>query len=162
MDYFCNNQKMKNYTADFVKGLFGGDGEKVENSLNGLLSKYVSIRDFSTKAPKENYYHGFINGLLINGESLIEEQKSSFESGDGYVDLTVRSNKDSEIIAILELKQTPKEKDDRGKIAEKAVEQIIRKKYAEQYISNSDISAVLIYGICFCRKRCSVECKRQK
>ena len=162
MDYFSNNQKMKDYTSDFVNGMFSGDGEKVENSLNRLLAKYVSIRDFSTKAPRENYYHGFINGLLINSGSLIEEQKSSFESGDGYVDLIVRLKEDSEVIAILELKQTPKEKEDRGKIAVEAVEQIIRKNYAEQFISNSDISAVLIYGICFCKKRCSVECKKLK
>jgi hypothetical protein len=162
MDYFCNNHKMKNYTADFVKGLFGGDGEKVENSLNGLLSKYVSVRDFSTKAPKENYYHGFINGLLTNGASLIKEQKSNFESGDGYVDLIIKPQDASGSIVILELKQTSDEDLDKGKIAIEAIEQIIRKKYADPYISRTDTKAVLIYGICFCKKECSVVCKKLK
>ncbi len=162
MDYFCNNQKMKNYTADFVKGLFGGDGEKVENSLNGLLSKYVSIRDFSTKAPKENYYHGFINGLLINGASLIKEQKSNLECGNGYVDLIIKPKDASGSIVILELKQTSDEDVDKGKIAVEAIEQIMRKKYADPYISRTDTKAVLIYGICFCKKECSVVSKKLK
>jgi hypothetical protein len=162
MDFFSSNQEMKSYTSDFVKGLFSGDGEKVENSLNELLAKYVSIRDFSTKTPKENYYHGFINGLLVNNSSLIQELKSNFESGDGYVDLTVKSAGICEKIAVLELKQTSDENVSRRKTASAAVEQIIRKRYADQYIENDNISEVLIYGICFCKKRCSVECKKLK
>ena len=71
--------------------MFEGDAEKVQDNLNLLLGKYVSIRDFATNAPKENYYHGFMNGLLVNDISLIEEQKSNFESGDGYIDLIIKS-----------------------------------------------------------------------
>jgi hypothetical protein len=161
MDFFNSNQKMVGYTSDFVKGLFSGDGEKVENSLNGLLSKYVSIRDFSTKAPKENYYHGFINGLLVNGASLIKEQKSNFESGNGYVDLILLSA-DKKAVSILELKQTENELDDRITISEKAAEQIIKKKYADQFKENKMIQSVFAWGICFCKKECSVVCKKLK
>ena len=75
---------MKNHTEELIRSMFAGDAEQVENHLNRLLEKYVSIRDFTTNAPKENYYHGFMNGLLINGCSLIREQKSNFESGNGY------------------------------------------------------------------------------
>ncbi len=161
MDFFSNNQEMKGYTSDFVKGLFNGDGEKVENSLNELLAKYVSIRDFSTKAPKENYYHGFINGLLVNGASLIKEQKSNFESGNGYVDLILLSA-DKKAVSILELKQTENELDDRITISEKAAEQIIKKKYADQFKENKMIQSVFAWGICFCKKECSVVCTKLK
>jgi Holliday junction resolvase-like predicted endonuclease len=162
MDFFSSNQKMKEYTEGFVKGLFIGDSEMVENSLNELLSKYVSVRDFSTKAPKENYYHGFVNGLLVNGASLIKEQKSNFESGNGYVDLIIKSKGTTGNIVIMELKQTSDEEVDKGKMAVEAVDQIIRKKYADAYISRTDIKAVLIYGICFCKKECSVAGKKLK
>ena len=153
---------MQSTTTEFIEGLFSGDGKKVENSLNELLATYVSIRDFSTNAPKENYYHGFMNGLFVNNASQIQELKSNFESGDGYVDLTVKSDGISEKIAVLELKQTSDENVSRRKIASEAVDQILRKRYADQYIANDNISEVLIYGICFCKKRCSVECKKLK
>ena len=162
LDFFSNNPEIKNYTSDFVNALFCGDSEKVESSLNELLRKYVSIRDFSTKAPKENYYHGFINGLLINGASLIKEQKSNLESGNGYIDLIIKPSKANGCIVILELKQTSDEDVDKGKTAVEAIEQIIRKKYADPYISRTDTQAVLIYGICFCKKECYVAYKKLK
>ena len=114
LNYFKNNSVMKSSTAELVKGLFEGDAEKVQDNLNTLLGKYVSIRDFASNAPKENYYHGFMNGLLVNGTSLIEEQKSNFESGDGYIDLIIKSIRSRGVIVILELKQTSDENEDKG------------------------------------------------
>ena len=160
LNYFKNNSVMKSSTAELVKGLFEGDAEKVQDNLNTLLGKYVSIRDFSVNAPKENYYHGFMNGLLVNGTSLIEEQKSNFESGDGYIDLIIKSIRSRGVIVILELKQTSDENEDKVLIAQDAVEQIIQKKYADPYIKRNDIKAVLTYGICFCKKECAVVGKK--
>ena len=133
MDFFETNPDMKNNTNELIKGLFDGDAETVENSLNGLLEKYVSIRDFSVNAPKENYYHGFINGLLVGSTSLIEEQRSNFEAGNGYIDLIIKSLKSRGIIVILELKQTSNENEDKVLIAEGAIEQILQKKYGSAY-----------------------------
>ena len=162
LNYFKNNSVMKSSTAELVKGLFEGDAEKVQDNLNTLLGKYVSIRDFSVNAPKENYYHGFMNGLLVNGTSLIEEQKSNFESGNGYIDLIIKSLKNRGVIVIMELKQTSDENEDKVLIAQDAVEQIIQKKYADPYIKRNDIKAVLTYGICFCKKECAVVEKKLK
>ena len=162
MDFYKNNNVMRNSTSNLINGLFSGDVVAVEDNLNELLAKYVSIRDFSVNAPKENYYHGFMNGLLANGTSLIEEQKSNFESGNGYIDLIIKSLKNRGIIVILELKQTPDENKDKYLIAEDAVEQINNKKYADPYIKRNDIKAVLSYGICFCKKECTVVGKKLK
>ena len=162
MDFYKNNNVMKNSTSNLINGLFSGDVVAVEDNLNELLAKYVSIRDFSVNAPKENYYHGFMNGLLANGTSLIEEQKSNFESGNGYIDLIIKSLKNRGIIVILELKQTPDENKDKYLIAEDAVEQINNKKYADPYIKRNDIKAALSYGICFCKKECTVVGKKLK
>ena len=162
LNYFKKNSVMKSSTAELVKGLFEGDAEKVQDNLNTLLGKYVSIRDFATNAPKENYYHGFMNGLLVNGISLIEEQKSNFESGDGYIDLIIKSVRSIGTIVILELKQTSDENEDKVLIARDAVEQILIKKYADPYIKRNDIQAVISYGICFCKKECAVVGKKMK
>lgn len=161
-NFFKTNSVMKASTSELIKGFFEGDAEKVQDNLNMLLGKYVSIRDFSVNAPKENYYHGFMNGLLVNGTSLIEEQKSNFESGDGYIDLIIKSVRSRGIIVILELKQTSDENEDKVLIAQDAVEQIIQKKYADPYIKRNDIKAVLAYGICFCKKECAVVGKKLK
>lgn len=162
LNFFKTNSVMKASTSELIKGFFEGDAEKVQDNLNMLLGKYVSIRDFSVNAPKENYYHGFMNGLLVNGTSLIEEQKSNFESGDGYIDLIIKSVRSRGIIVILELKQTSDENEDKVLIAQDAVEQIIQKKYADPYIKRNDIKAVLAYGICFCKKECAVVGKKTK
>ena len=161
LNFYKNNTVMKNRTDDLIKGLFTGDAELVENSLSGLLAKYVSIRDFSTRAPKENYYHGFMNGLLINGTSYIEEHKSNVESGDGYVDI-IAASVNSDTVAVLELKQTDRPFGARLIAAQKAVEQIIEKDYASVYISDPLVRNVYAYGICFHNKSCSVVVKKLK
>ena len=161
LNYFKTNSVMKASTSELVKSLFEGDAEKVQDNLNLLLGKYVSIRDFATNAPKENYYHGFMNGLLVNGTSFIEEHKSNFESGDGYVDIIIAS-KNSDTVAILELKHTDKPFGARLIAAQKAVEQITEKGYAAVYINDPLVRNVYAYGICFHKKLCSVVVKKMK
>ena len=161
LDFFRNNPAMKNHTEDLIRSMFAGDAEQVENHLNRLLEKYVSIRDFTTNAPKENYYHGFMNGLLINGCSLIREQKSNFESGNGYIDLILLSASRSSII-ILELKRTDDEVADSRKITREAIKQIINTRYADAYMENETISSIYAYGICFYKKHSSVAVQKLK
>ncbi len=162
INFYKKNQVIRNGTGNLITGLFSGDAGTVEDNLNDLLAKYISIRDFAVNAPKENYYHGFMNGLLASGTTLIEEQKSNFESGNGYIDLIIKSQKSRGVIVILELKQTSDESEDKSLIADDAVGQIIEKKYAEPYLKRNDIKAVLAYGICFCKKECSVAARKLK
>ena len=83
------------------------------------------------------------------------------ESGNGYADMILLS-KDKTDIAVLELKIASGELDDRVSIAEKAVEQIIDKKYAGRFIENKTIKSVHVYGICFYQKVCSVSVEKLK
>ncbi len=159
--FFNGNRLMKNYTVDLVEGLFEGNAEAVETNLNFLLKKYVSVRDSATKAPKENYYHGFMNGLLVNGSTTIQEQHSNMESGSGYVDLIISSASESEV-AILEIKHTDRFADNRSKIALSAIQQIEEKLYADPYMNNDSIKHIYAYGICFYKKQCSVAVKTIK
>ena len=159
--FFKTNSVVKNHTKGLMTSLFSGEADKVQEHLNGLLRKYVSIRDFATRAPKENYYHGFMNGLLINSVSYFQELKSNVESGNGYVDLVVLSASNDSVI-ILELKKTDNLFDNRKKIAREAVQQIIDTGYAEAYMDNETICSVYAYGLCFCKKTCSVAVQKLK
>ena len=161
LEFFKNNSVIKNHTKGLMTSLFSGEADKVQEHLNGLLKKYVSIRDFATRAPKENYYHGFMNGLLINSVSYARELKSNVESGNGYVDLVALSASNDSVI-ILELKKTDNPFDDRKKIAREAVQQIIDTGYAEAYMDNETICSVYAYGLCFCKKTCSVAVQKLK
>ena len=161
LEFFKNNSVIKNHTKGLMTSLFSGEADKVQEHLNGLLRKYVSIRDFATRAPKENYYHGFMNGLLINSVSYARELKSNVESGNGYVDLVVLSASNDSVI-ILELKKTDNLFDDRKKIAREAVQQIVDTGYAEAYMDNETICSVYAYGLCFCKKTCSVVVQKLK
>ena len=161
LDFFRNNPAMKNHTEDLIRNMFAGDEAEVQLHLNRLLEKYVSIRDFATSAPKENYYHGFMNGLLLNGCSLIQEQKSNFESGNGYIDLLLLSASRDSII-ILELKRTDDKVADTRNIALEAINQIINTRYADVYLENETITSIYAYGICFYKRSCSVAVQKLK
>ena len=161
LNFFKKDPVMKNHTKGLMSSLFNGEADKVQEHLNGLLRKYVSIRDFATRAPKENYYHGFMNGLLINSVSYSQELKSNVESGNGYIDLVVLSTSNDSVV-ILELKKTDNPFDDRKKIAREAVQQIIDTGYAEAYMDNETICSVYAYGLCFCKKTCSVAVQKLK
>ena len=161
LDFFRNNPAMKNHTEDLIRNMFAGDEAEVQLHLNRLLEKYVSIRDFATSAPKENYYHGFMNGLLINGCSLIQEQKFNFESGNGYIDLLLLSASRDSII-ILELKRTDDKVADTRNIALEAINQIINTRYADVYLENETITSIYAYGICFYKRSCSVAVQKLK
>ena len=161
LDFFRNDPAMKNHTEDLIRNMFAGDEAEVQLHLNRLLEKYVSIRDFATSAPKENYYHGFMNGLLINGYSLIQEQKSNFESGNGYIDLLLLSASRDSII-ILELKRTDDKVADTRNIALEAINQIINTRYADVYLENETITSIYAYGICFYKRSCSVAVQKLK
>ena len=159
-DFFTKNPLMQNYTTDLVKGLFNGDEQSVEKNINNLLKKYVSLNDLSTRSPKENFYQGLMIGALANASVEIDEMQSNMESGDGYADLKL-SARDGTMV-VIELKQNSDKKASRTISAEKAIKQIIDKRYVASEIENPDIKKIYAFGICFYRKECSVVTKQLK
>ena len=129
-------------------------GNDVKLNINNLLAKYVSIRDLVASAPKENFYQGLMIGALANASVEIDEMQSNMESGDGYADLKL-SARDGTMV-VIELKQNSDKKASRTISAEKAIKQIIDKRYAELEMQNLDIKKIYAFGICFYRKQCSV------
>ena len=55
-----------NLSLNIANALLDGNDAFVQNKLGPLLRSFVSVRDTATKAPHENYYHGFLNGIFTN------------------------------------------------------------------------------------------------
>ena len=55
-----------NTASTLVNSFLDGKAQEASDILFDLLQHYVSVRDTATKAPHENYYHGFLNGLFSN------------------------------------------------------------------------------------------------
>ena len=153
--------KKDNLADKIANALFIGDTEYVQSQLRTYLKKFVSIRDTATKAPKENYYHGFLNGVFTNcSNDLLTEYHSNYEAGDGYADITFKSEY-SEKAVIIEIKAAPVGSD-LIPLSENAINQVENKDYAVPFLQNSMTQSIYAYGIAFAGKNCLVACKKLK
>ena len=153
--------KKDNLADKIANALFTGDTEFVQTKLRIYLKKFVSIRDTATKAPHENYYHGFLNGVFTNcSKDFLSEYHSNYESGDGYADITFKSEF-SEKAVIIEIKVAPVGSD-LIPLSEYAIAQIEDKHYAELFLQNSMTQSIYAYGIAFAGKNCFISVKKIK
>ena len=144
----------------FIKALVKGQQEDISNILFDMLQKYVSIRDTATKAPYENFYHGFINSIFTSCEGIISEYHSNYESGSGYPDITFKAERNTKAV-IIEIKATSKT-EEMDELAAIALRQIEEKNYAEPFTKIAKITDIYAYGIAFCKKDCSLVVKNLK
>ena len=168
LDCFDTNIKAR-FGSEFIKlnlhnklvdSLSCGNQKEIYEIFFDMLQKYVSIRDTATKAPLENYYHGFINGIFTCCENLITDYHSNYESGNGYPDITFKAERNTKAV-IIEIKATSNE-EDMDELAAKALSQIEEKNYAQPFLKQSKITEIYAYGLVFCKKDCLVVCKKIK
>lgn len=119
-----NTEIVPNTVADKIaNALLNGDSTFAQLKLRTILMSFISLRDNATKAPHENYFHGYLNGLFTNcSENFFSEYHSNFEAGDGYADITFTDTY-SEKAAIIEIKTTTVVSD-LIDLSQEAVEQI--------------------------------------
>ena len=73
---------------EFCKAFEQADAEQVEQIFSGYLNDTISIRDTAVrKELKENFYHGFLLGLLRYRRDW--KVLSNRESGRGYADIVI-------------------------------------------------------------------------
>ncbi len=168
LECFEHNIKTR-FSSEFVKlnlhnklvdALSCGNQKETYDIFFDMLQKYVSIRDTATKAPLENYYHGFINGIFTCCENIISDYHSNYESGSGYPDITFKVERNTKAV-IIEIKATSNEAD-MDELASKALSQIEEKNYALPFVKTSKITEIYAYGLVFCKKDCLVVCKKLK
>ena len=157
---FSSVVKKDNLALNIANALLDGNVDFVQAKLGPLLRSFVSIRDTATKAPHENYYHGFLNGIFTNCKDNLGEYHSNYESGDGYPDIIFKDTGYRKV-AIIEIKSAPIGSDI-VTISEQAVAQIEDKNYAEPLMSNKTVKSVYGYGITFAGKSCAISVKKLK
>lgn len=109
---------------------------------------YSSFFDYA-----ENYYHGFLAGLLKGaGHYLV---LSNRESGEGRPDLLLKTPSVRGTAVILEIK-TADTFSQMEKQCIHALEQIENRHYEAELLSEG-YSDIKKYGICFYRKECLVK-----
>ena len=144
--YECFKQQVQSENRDeFFKAVLDKDAEKVNEHLQYWLGETISYYD-----ERENYYHGFLAGLLSGFKGYIV--KSNRESGNGRYDIFVKDRIKPEKAIIFEFKVT----DDYDKLenkAEEAVQQIEDNNY-ETELRSERYREIIKYGIAFYRKTC--------
>ena len=157
---FSNVVKEDNLALNIANALLDGNDSFVQEKLGPLLRSFVSVRDTATKAPHENYYHGFLNGIFTNCKDDLGEYHSNIESGDGYADILFK-DADCRKVAIIEIKSASVGSD-LVTLSETALSQIEDKNYSEQFMGNRMIQSIYAYGIAFAGKNCFITCKKIK
>ena len=160
LDRFGKILSKDNLALNIANALLEGKVDYVQDKLGPLLRSFVSVRDTATKAPQENYYHGFLNGIFTNCKDNLGEYHSNYESGDGYADITF-NNLGGTKACVIEIKVC-KEKESRAKKANEAIEQILEKHYADAIFEDENITSVNAIGIAFAGKNCAVSVKKLK
>ena len=160
LDRFGKILSKDNLALNIANALLEGKVDYVQDKLGPLLRSFVSVRDTATKAPHENYYHGFLNGIFTNCKDNLGEYHSNYESGDGYADITF-NNLGGTKACVIEIKVC-KEKESRAKKANEAIEQILEKHYADAIFEDENITSVNAIGIAFSGKKCAVSVKKLK
>ena len=124
------------------------DPAAVQNEINKWLAKIISYHD-----ALENFYHGFVAGLLVG--SATYEVKLGRENGDGRTDLTVCEFQTRSIAFVIEIKiaEEFRQLDEK---CDEAIAQIRRNKYDKQ-LTDDCYKRVVRYGVAFYKKACKVK-----
>lgn len=132
---------------DLYRAMEEGNARKMADILNGQLIRTISFYDSA-----ENFYHGFLTGILSQSENYLV--KSNRESGNGRSDIMVKSPSLRGRAFIVEAKVSDSV-DDLESDAEKALKQIYDKRYMEE-LRMEGYRKIDCYGVSFFRKDCEV------
>lgn len=146
LGWFRQNIKKQDF-HDLYSGMEEGNAEKVRDIISSQLFSTISFYDSA-----ENFYHGFLTGMLSQSENYIV--KFNRESGNGRSDIVVKSPSLRGRAFILEIKVSG-HIDDLEADAEKALRQIYDKKYEEE-LRREGYRKIDFYGVAFYRKDCEV------
>lgn len=145
-EWFKKSVRSKDLSSMY-EALLDGNQEKFEEYIKQDLRESISYYD-----KKEDFYHGFLLGLLSSLEDY--EILSNRESGNGRPDILLKPYDEKKPAVILELKYAEKFTQMEEKCKE-TLNQIDEKGYADG-LTNEGYEKILKYGICFCQKSCRV------
>ena len=129
---------------ELMSYLWDGDEARATGILSELLWDTISYNDYH-----EDYYHAFLTGIFVGRGYSVESNK---EQGLGRPDILLKDRKNRRAI-ILEAKKSNKGSD-LEKDCDRAIEQIIRERYAEGMKGYEQIRC---YGVAFFQKQVRVK-----
>lgn len=129
------------------------DTEAMEKEISENLQETISFYDYG-----ENYYHGFLAGILKNMKKYVV--LSNREAGTGRADLLIKTPSVRGLAIVMELKVV-KRFDEMEEGCRRALEQIENRGY-ERILRAEGYTKIIKYGICFYRKECKVMAERVK
>ena len=132
---------------DLYLAMEEGNAQRMTDILNGQLFRTISFYDSA-----ENFYHGFLTGILSQSENYLVQ--SNRETGNGRSDIMVKSPSLRGRSFIVEVKVSDSV-DDLENDAKKALQQIYDKRYMEE-LRTEGYRKIDCYGISFFRKDCEV------
>lgn len=146
LDWFNQSIKKKDFSA-LYKGILQKKTGVVEREISKNLMETISFYDY-----KEDYYHGFLAGLLkmMDGYTL----KSNRESGLGRSDLLLLSSPYEGVAVIIELKTAASFAQLEGSAWDALCQ--IREKQYDAELKLEGYHTFLYYGISFFKKLCRV------
>ena len=146
--YWFEEKVKEKDLSKLYQSLFDGNEEVLSLEISNILSQSISYYDSG-----ENFYHGFLLGILQN----IDNYKiySNIESGSGRCDIMLEPIKFDNPAIVIELKRT-KNRKELDMTCEKALEQIEDNKYIER-LENEGYDNIIKYGIAFFKKICKVK-----
>ena len=148
-EWFNNRIKTSDFSG-LYNAIISGDTKAFEDYLREQLHGSISFMDSA-----ENFYHGFLLGLL--GGLHGYEKLSNRESGEGRYDIVLKPYDERHPAIILELKRVQRFTEMEG-MCQEALQQIEDKHYDVGLIDEGYM-VIKKYGICFCKKSCMVMIK---
>lgn len=142
LKWFNEHIKLCDMTKMF-NAIINKNVELFEIELNKLLLDTISFND-----AYENFYHGFLVGVISNMKGYIV--KSNREGGTGRSDLFIKSVSRRGIAIVVEFK-IANNIDDLEKKADEAIEQIEDRKY-DMELRSEGYKNIFKYGIAFYKK----------
>lgn len=149
MDWFQERIKKTDFSA-LYQAVLGKNVAVMEKELSGNLMETISFYDY-----KEDYYHGFLGGLLKMMDGYII--KSNRESGLGRSDLLLLSAPYEGKAIIIEIKIADTYAE-LGAKAKEALTQIEDRQYDAE-LKMEGYHTFILYGIAFYKKLCRVAVK---
>jgi len=147
MQWF-NEKLVASSREDLFNAVISGNTEQFEEILLDWLEDTISYYD-----TKENYYHGFLSGLLSGFKGYRTE--SNRENGIGRTDITLLEQRRHKLAVIIEIKVA----DEFAQLEQKcdeALQQIEDKQY-DMPLKKDCYQKIIKYGVAFNKKSCMIK-----
>ncbi|GHT10642.1 hypothetical protein AGMMS49532_10600 [Endomicrobiia bacterium] len=147
LEWFKETVEQRDLSSLYA-AILEGDAKTFEDELSELLLDSISFYD-----SQENFYHGFLTGILLHAKGYLV--KSNRESGNGRGDIFMKYRSAKGKAVIFELKIASGMKELSVKCDE-ALRQIEEKRYKNE-LEEEGYQNILKYGVAFYKKDCMVK-----